>query len=128
MNRNLSGRQFTPDEVEAHVPGAFAMGDVKPTDRFVKKMIPLESVEHGGGSVLDLYPEEVHGQSGRKKVAKYQAAMKDGGAAKFPPVVVADNGDGTHEFLDGHHRMHAATAVGIRHGVAYVRTNRKGWE
>lgn len=45
---NLQRRQFTPHEVEAHVPGAF----------------------------------------------------------------------------DGHHRMHAATALGIRHGTAYVRVNR----
>lgn len=122
-------RQFTPAEVEAHVPGAFAMGDVHPTDRFEKRLIPFESVEHGGGSILDIDPEDVHedGHSRRKVLSYIDDMKKPGGAAKFPPVVVAKNNDGSHEFLDGHHRMHAATAVGIRHGAAYVRVNRPAW-
>lgn len=114
----LQRRQFTPDEVEAHVPGAFALGDVKSEDRFEKRLVPLESVHFMGKPLLDIHPGEVS-QLDPPRVHKMIPQMKKD-ASVFPPVVVTQD----HGFLDGYGRMHAATAAGIRHGAAYVRVNR----
>lgn len=128
----LHRKQFTPAEVKAHVPGAFDLEDAHPDDRFEKRLIPIYSIYSGGHEVAspEMHPAKVHDHDAAahyRKVAEYQEAMKNGGAAKFPPVVVSDEGGGDHEFLDGHHRLTAAANLGISHTVAYVRTNRSHW-
>lgn len=123
----LNPRQFSHDEVksavEAYEPASVERGSAHPlhsSDTYTRRVVPLAAV-HGPDKkpVVD----RAVGRDQRGTVSEYKRVMKQkGGSAKFPPIVVAQGATpGHYDWLDGSHRILAAHAAGITHGVAFVR-------
>lgn len=150
MSHRALGRQFSSDEVEAHVPGAHDMGENQAGDVYTRQLIPIGNVhertsdrfaesrtahiemEHFQADYADWHGEDEAAGYADEHYNRIDQMAKQPLAANSPIVVSPIHRDGspTGHYVreDGLHRIKAAVQAdpSVTHAVAYVR-QRSAW-